>query len=220
MDNKMYNNVTMVLTSCNRLDLLEKTVKSIPKETLDKISTKILIDDSVNDECYSTLKKENDNGFLQSWLILCNDEKLGQAGSIDKAYSLVNTDYVFHCEDDWEFTDGEFIDRSLPILDNYNNVLQVTFREGEPHKEADQVYESETNSAFKVWIPGWSGFPGFTYNPNIFRFSAYKKIKPIRGISEKDVGFKYVEMGLYTVVLEKRSVRHIGDGRHVENYIV
>lgn len=216
----MYENVTMVLTSCNRLDLLEKTINSIPKKTLDKIPEKILIDDSANQECFSRLKKENKTGYLVGWSILLNEKKLGQAASIDKAYSKVKTDYVFHCEDDWIFTGDDFIDRSLPILEKYNNVLQVTFRNGEPHQSGEDIYEYGTNSAFRVWIPGWNGYPGFTYNPNIFRFSAYNKIKPISGKSEKEVGYQYVNMGLHTVVLEKRFVDHIGDGRHVQNYIV
>jgi glycosyltransferase involved in cell wall biosynthesis len=216
----MYNNVTMVLTSCNRLDLLEITINSIPKETLDKIPKKILIDDSADVQCFSELEKQKESGYLQNWTLLFNQEKLGQAGSIDRAYAEVETEYVFHCEDDWYFTNGDFIDRSLKILDKYDNVLQVTFREGEPHKSADEIYESGQDHAFKVWIPGWQGYPGFTYNPNIFRISAYQEVKPICGVSERDVGFKYVSMGWHTVVLENRSVRHIGDGRHVQNYVV
>jgi hypothetical protein len=216
----MYNNVTLVLTSCNRLDLLETTINSIPSETLEKIPKKIIIDDSADSDCFNKLKALNTDGFLKGWTLLLNEEKLGQAASIDKAYSLVQTEFVFHCEDDWLFTNGDFIDRSIPILEKYENVLQVTFREGEPHKAADEIYESGTDHAFKVWIPGWQGYPGFTYNPNVFRFSAYHSVKPISGNSERDVGFKFVELGLHTVVLEKRSVRHIGDGRHVENYVV
>ena len=216
----MYTDVTLVLTSCNRPDLLERTINSIPKKTLDKIPEKILIDDSVNLDWYSKLNQENETGYLKGWTILCNQEKLGQSGSIDRAYSHVNTEYVFHCEDDWYFTGGDFIDRSLPILEKYDNVLQVTFREGEPHQSGEDIYEEDTKSSFRVWIPGWNGFPGFTYNPNIFRFSAYNQIKPISGKSEKEVGFKYVDIGLHTVVLEKRFVKHIGDGRHVQNYFI
>lgn len=216
----MYDNVTLVLTSCNRLDLLQTTIESIPKKTLDKIPKKILVDDSADLACFEELEKQRNSGYLQDWTILYNYEKLGQAGSIDRAYAEVATDYVFHCEDDWYFTDGEFIDRAIPILVKYDNVLQVTFREGEPHKAADKIYEEGTDHAFKVWIPGWEGYPGFTYNPNIFRFSAYEKVKPIKGKSERDVGFTYVAMDYHTVVLEKRSVRHIGDGRHIQNYVV
>ena len=94
----MYNDVTMVLTSCNRLDLLERTISSIPKKTLDEIPKKILIDDSADVECFKSLENENKNGYLKGWTLLLNENKLGQPGSIDRAYSHVETKYVFHCE--------------------------------------------------------------------------------------------------------------------------
>tara|TARA_S200002703_G_scaffold53802_1_gene46501 strand:- start:359 stop:1009 length:651 start_codon:yes stop_codon:yes gene_type:complete len=216
----MYDNITAVLTSCGRLDLLERTIKSLSQDFWDLIPVKILTEDSADPEIFEKVKQENENGYLVGWTLLLNDEKLGQAASIDRAYSLVETEYVFHLEDDWYFSGDDFIDRSLPILEKYDNVLQVTFREGEPHQSGDEIYEDKTKSAFKVWIPGWKGYPGFTYNPNIFRFSAYKKVKPISGKSEGEVGFQYVDMNLHTVVLEKRFVRHIGDGRHIQNYVV
>lgn len=205
----------MVLTSCNRPDLLKETILSIPKETLDKIPTKILIDDSVNQEWYSKLKEENENGYLKNWTILYNQEKLGQPASIDKAYSHVKTKYVFHCEDDWYFDDGEFISRSLPILEKYDNIIQVTFRKDSPHPTEDELYEEGTESEFSILIPGYNGWPGFTYNPNLFKFSAYEEIKPVVGKSERDVGLLYNKKEYYTVALKNKTVSHIGDGRHV-----
>lgn len=216
---KMYDDVTMVLTSCNRLDLLEKTINSIPKSTLDKISTKILVDDSADQECFKKLKRENKEGYLIGWTLLLNEEKMGQPGSIDRAYSEVKTKYVFHCEDDWHFEDGDFIDRSLPILEKYDNVLQVTFRSDSPHPVGTEIYEEGTDSEFGVLVPGYNGWPGFTYNPNLFRFSAYQNIKPIVGKSEKEVGLIYQSKELFTVSLKHKTVRHIGDGRHVYDSI-
>lgn len=211
----MYTDVTMVLTSCNRPDLLKQTILSIPKETLDKIPSKILIDDSADQEWYAQLKEENQNGYLKNWAILYNQEKLGQPASIDRAYSCVKTKYVFHCEDDWYFDDGEFISRSLPILEKYDNIIQVTFRKDSPHPSEDEVYEEGTESEFSILIPGYNGWPGFTYNPNLFKFSAYEEIKPVVGKSEKDVGLMYNEKEYYTVSLKNKTVSHIGDGRHV-----
>lgn len=211
----MYTDVTLVLTSCNRPDLLERTINSIPKKTLDKIPEKILIDDSVNLDWYSKLNQENKTGYLKGWTILCNVEKLGQPASIDKAYSHVKTKYVFHCEDDWHFDDGDFIDRSLPILDKYDNIIQVTFRKDSPHPIEDDIFEVNTDSEFSLLIPGYNGWPGFTYNPNLFKFSAYQEIKPVVGKSERDVGLIYNQKEYYTVALNHRTVSHIGDNRHV-----
>jgi hypothetical protein len=211
----MYNNVTLVLTSCGRLDLLEQTINFIPKEILKRIPKKIIIDDSVNLETYNTLKNSE---YLSDWVRVFNEEKLGQAASIHKAYSLVQTDYVFHCEDDWGFDDFDFVKPSLDILEKYDNLVQVTFRKDSPHPTHEDVYE-ENERAFRVLIPGYNGWPGFTYNPNIFRFSAYKQLGSCVGMTEKQVGEYYKNAELYTAALERRVVYHLGDGRHVYDSI-
>lgn len=212
----MFDNVTLVLTSCNRLDLLEQTITSIPQYILSQIPKKILIDDSGDKLCHSSLL---DASYLKDWMIILNPTKIGQPASIDRAYAEVETDYVFHCEDDWGFEDYDFITPSINILEKYDNLVQVTFRKDSPHMALEEVYESGTENAFKVLIPGYNGWPGFTYNPNIFRFSAYKKLVSCKGKTEKDVGLFYKEQGLYTAALERRVVYHLGDGRHVYDYI-
>jgi hypothetical protein len=215
----MFDNVTLVLTSCNRLDLLEQTIKSIPNELLIKIPKKILIDDSADLECFSKLEAENKSGYLKGWTVLFNEQKLGQPGSIDKAYSNVETEYVFHCEDDWGFDNYDFITPSIKILEKYDNLVQVTFRKDTPHPTLNDLYEEGTDCAFRVLIPGYNGWPGFTYNPNIFRFSAYAQLGSCVGMSEKDVGLFYKEKEMYTAILENRIVYHLGDGRHVHDTI-
>jgi hypothetical protein len=212
----MFDNVTLVLTSCNRLDLLEQTITSIPQYLLSQIPKKILIDDSGDKLCHSTLL---DASYLKDWMIILNPSKIGQPASIDRAYANVHTDYVFHCEDDWGFEDYDFITPSLNILEKYDNLVQVTFRKDSPHMAFDEVYEQGTENAFRVLIPDYNGWPGFTYNPNIFRFSAYKKLGSCEGKTEKDVGLFYKEQGLYTAALERRVVYHLGDGRHVYDNI-
>lgn len=211
----MYNEVTAVLTSCGRLDLLEQTVTSLSKDFWNKIPVKILTEDSANDEIFKELEAQNKNGYLVGWTILPNKKKLGQSASIDKAYSLVKTKYVFHLEDDWKFYDDSFIDRSLPILEKYDDIVQVTFRGNSPHPTDGNLYEQDTKSEFGLLIPGYNGWPGFTYNPNIFKFYAYDMIKPISGKQEKEVGLMFNSLNLRTARLSKSSVDHIGEGRHV-----
>jgi GT2 family glycosyltransferase len=215
----MYDNVTLVLTSCNRLDLLQRTISSMPKNELNSIPKKILIDDSSDVDCFEKLKHEVEYGYLKDWTLILNYEKLGQPASIDRAYQEVNTDYVFHCEDDWNFSGDDFIQKCLNILDKYDNVLQVTFRKDSPHPVCDEIYEAGSDFEFEVLIPGYNGWPGFTYNPNIFRFSAYQKIGPIGNRSEKDIGLIYKDMELFTVALKDRYVNHIGHSRHVFDII-
>lgn len=212
---KMYNDVTAVLTSCGRLDLLKRTIDSLGQEFWDKIPVKILTEDSADPEIFEEVRKENESGYLKGWTILYNEEKLGQSASIDMAYSTIKTKYVFHLEDDWEFYDDKFIERSIPILEKYDNIAQVTFRPNSPHPTDGYLYEEGTDSEFGILIPGYNGWPGFTYNPNIFKYEFYNKVKPVAGKQEKEVGLIFNELELYTVRLTTGSVDHIGDGRHV-----
>jgi hypothetical protein len=195
---------------------LEQTVSLIPQHLKARIATKILIDDSADQNCFDRL---SESPYLKGWTLLFNEEKLGQPASIHRAYSEVKTDYVFHCEDDWGFDDYDFITPSLNILEKYDNLVQVTFRKDSPHLAFEEVYEPGTETAFRVLIPDYNGWPGFTYNPNIFRFSAYRELVSCVGKSEKDVGLFYKERGLYTAALERRVVYHLGDGRHVYDHI-
>ena len=128
---------------------------------------------------------------------------------------MVKTKYVFHLEDDWEFYDDKFIERSIPILEKYDNIAQVTFRPNSPHPTDGHLYEEGTESEFGILIPGYNKWPGYTYNPNIFKYEFYDKVKPFAGKQEKEVGLIFNELELYTVRLTKGSVDHIGDGRHI-----
>ena len=94
--------ITFVLTSCNRFDLLEETLKSFIKYNDYPINKYIFIEDSHKiSELEAVVNKFP--SIKQKALLLNNDPKLGQMASIDKAYSHVETNYIFHCEEDWEF---------------------------------------------------------------------------------------------------------------------
>jgi len=157
----MYNNVTLVLTSCNRVDLLERTLRSLGKELLESIPHKIIVDDSGDPAVRNYFSQFSER---EGWQILLNEENIGQPHSVDKAYSLVKTPYIFHCEDDWEFTNTSFLSECLDILEFDKQVLQVTFREGCPHAVEPQVYLTPSKVSYQIKERGWRGeWWGFTY---------------------------------------------------------
>ena len=43
----------------------------------------------------------SDNCLTMSDNCFCFSKRMGQLFSIDKAYSIVKSEYIFHCEDDW-----------------------------------------------------------------------------------------------------------------------
>ena len=57
-----------------------------------------------------------------------NETRIGQIKSIDKAYKEVKTEYVFHCEDDWEFLREGFIEKSMEMLKEDPKIAVVGLR--------------------------------------------------------------------------------------------
>ena len=53
---------------------------------------------------------------------------MGQVAAIDRAYGGVTSEYIFHCEDDWEFHATGLIEKSKVILENNPSILQVWLR--------------------------------------------------------------------------------------------
>ena len=114
---------TCVLTSCNRFDVLEKTLGSLFKH-LDILPKEfIIVEDSGNQDVLKVLEK-----FDFTFYTIINPVNLGQAKAIDIAYRKVTTPYIFHCEDDWEFTRTGFIRESAEILDLHPEVSLVQLR--------------------------------------------------------------------------------------------
>lgn len=200
------NDITCVITSCGRLDLLRQTVDSLRKYY--DFKEWIIIEDGGKD--LSDFASENVT-------IITNIPKLGQIRSIDKGYRLVKTTYIFHCEDDWEFYRGGFIEESLSILENYPSILQVHLRDqkdmnGHPIVNLKNTFDLvDTNYKWR----------GFSFNPGLRRladYTPYSKIvgNPSKTSSPKDeqkIGEYYFEKGYITAILKQPAVRHIGQNQ-------
>ena len=92
---------TVALTSCGRFDLLEQTLRSLLPR-LDGPLAGILIAEDSGDERIYDVVRQFDDAYGKIDVIL-NDPPLGQVKSIDRLYSRIESDWIFHCEDDWEF---------------------------------------------------------------------------------------------------------------------
>lgn len=144
--------ITLVLTSCGRLDLLEKTLDSFFEFNTYPIHQFIITEDSTDqnifDQCI-TLNKKYDNKLE----FIFNKEKLGQTKSIDLAYSTIKTPYIFHLEDDWEFYKPNFIEDSIKLLESRPDILQAWIRpksDGILNKIGAKVFTQDNTSYRKV----------------------------------------------------------------------
>lgn len=207
--------VTLCLTSCNRFDLLQRTLNSFLKYNTYDIERFIVIDDSTNVACHGSIMSEFP--FVE---LITNESPLGQIKSIDKLYSLVDTEYIFHCEDDWEFTKPGFIEKSLSILESKQDVLQVWIRDTNDHQHPLLEEKQEVNGVeYKELMPMWQNlYSGFTFNPSLRRLEDYKRVEPFyQHGGETKIGIMYNTLGYKFVSLLDGFCKHIGWSRHTED---
>ena len=175
----------------------------------------ILVEDSGQEEVHQTLAL-----FKQaSFEVIINPTPCGQMISIDKAYSRVQTPYIFHCEDDWLFTKPDFIKPSLTLLEKYPDFVQILIRDPkeEKHGLAQAPLKDYKQIRYRVADPNFHPiWGGYSFNPGLRRHSDYHKFKPFATLlNESSISAKSKEMGFRQAMLENGGVQHIGKHRHV-----
>ncbi len=210
--------VTFVLTSCKRFDLLERTIRSYLANNTYPIEEYIIIEDSPNiEKLENVLNKFPDVRFTA----LYNDPQIGQLMSIDRAYSHVKTEFIFHCEDDWLFYRSGFIEKSLSILNENEKVICVWLREQNDtnnHPIEEHIYKTSDGVQFKYLQTGFQGgFHGFTFNPGLRRTKDYELIKPYSNWPDEiDLSNEYYQKYRFRgAIVIDGHVRHLGNHRKI-----
>jgi GT2 family glycosyltransferase len=222
--------VTLVITTHNRTDLLEKTLISFFKYNTYPIKKVVIVEDSGILQNFNNIKK-----IVSIPLeLIINETNIGQIASIDKAYACVETDYIFHCEEDWEFYNSGFIEKSFEILDNDPKTFTVWLRSHSDTKNhailKDTQYSLPNSDFYYRMNPNHKGvWCGFTFNPGLRRTSDCMIFYPYNNLDVKvvknrlnlmgevDLSIYYKDIGFYGSITSKEEgyVRHIGGKRHV-----
>jgi hypothetical protein len=214
--------VSFVITTCNRLDLLEQTLSSFFELCKFPFKEYIMTDDSGNDNVYRQLVERWGSKFK----IIQNNPKLGLSKSIDRLWNSVTSEYIFHCEDDWKFdSNPNLIEDSLSILQEHDYVHQVQVRHmyDTPHKPEEQLYSTLNFTNFRK-LPWWRNeWTGYSWNPGLRRKSDYVSMFPngVQEFSDEiDCSKHSMNFNYLAVLLENTSCYHIGYDRHTENFMI
>lgn len=212
------SDITVVVTSCGRFDLLKETLESFDRYNTAPIREVFITEDSGDDAVHDAVPAH----WKPHCTVFVNRPKLGQLPSIDLAYRQVKTPYIFHCEDDWRFYRQGFVEDSRAILEVSPNLLQVWLRS---HAHDLAVHSPYIHLGERQVIAGVPCYPllsdkaewqAFSLNPGLRRLSDYQRCAPFAAYSgEKALSRRYAELDLGAVTLEGDAVLHTGFGNHV-----
>lgn len=221
------SDVTFVLTSCGRFDLLTETLSSFFLYNAYAINDFIIIDDSGNATAQD-IKNCVPEEFREKISIIINKKNKGQNTSVDIAYRDIKTKYVFHCEDDWLFYRPGFIEESKKILENDKNIFSVWLRsychDLADYSGSDNIYLGSRMAidyiAYYRIYSKRNNNQCFSFNPGLRHYKHYPKngYKSIisNNQSLEDIASSFYEnQGLYSVLLENDAVKHLGFGRQI-----
>jgi hypothetical protein len=220
--------VTVVVTSCGRQDLLERTLDSFFAFNTAAIDGLIVVEDGRAAANLPLMRKFRDRPIR--WIGTAG--RVGQIAAIDLAYAQVESEAIFHMEDDWEFYAPGFIEKSAAVLRSDAACLQVWIRalddtNGHPlEPEAEHIGGIDVRKLTAGYLGVWSGF---SFNPGLRRTADYRRLgryadycqagPDAHGSSEAQVAEHYQNLGMYAYILADNDgqgyVRHIGDGRTV-----
>lgn len=233
--------ITIVLTSCGRNDLLEKTLDSFFKYNTYPIERYIITEDSANPEIFKECEILNKEKYDNKLEFVFNHKKIGQSASIDLAYSMVDTEYIFHCEEDWEFYRDGFIEDSIKVLKTQPKVIQLWIRPKSDrilNKIQHTVYNLPLGVSVRIVEPVSfivkganedgtdmiiKNYMGFSWNPGVKRLKDWKALEGGYSSFEREhlVDHYYRDNGFMVVSLSIDDndgyVRHIGWNRRADD---
>lgn len=212
------SDVTLVVTSCGRFDLLKQTLASFDTFNTAPIRAVLITEDSGDPAVQACIPEH----WREHTTFFINQPRLGQLRSIDLAYAHVKTPWIFHCEDDWAFYRPGFIEDSRILLEDDPQALQVWLRSlahdlaihspyvfRGPRRIVQGVAAYEVCSQKADW-------QGFSFNPGLRRLVDYQQHAPYAGhASEKELSRCYAQAQRHALILENDAVLHTGFEDHV-----
>jgi hypothetical protein len=219
--------ITVVVTSCNRHDLLARTLESFRAHETEGRVARILVAEDGDADPGQVCARFGAEHFRTG-------QRVGQIRLIDQAYAQVTTPYIFHLEDDWEFYRSGFMEKSRDLLSD-PQILLVQLRAwndmgGHP------ISHSTPDHAYGVMATGYCDcWHGFTFNPGLRRLSDYQRLggsyekqprtmyviakTPTAALPfEVEASAFYHRHGYRAMILDEGGyVRHIGEDRHVRH---
>jgi hypothetical protein len=220
--------ITVVVTSCNRHDLLARTLESFRAHETEGRVARILVAEDGDADPGPICRSFGAEYFRTV-------SRVGQIKLIDQAYAMVDTPLIFHLEDDWEFVRGGFMEKSRALLNADPKTLLVWLRAWNDTFEHPLSYAAPDRSWGVMAYDFCGCWHGFTFTPALRRLSDYRLlsggfqhlpptmfVKAVKAAAalrfEIEASVFYHRLGFRALILDESGyVRHIGANRHVKH---
>jgi hypothetical protein len=207
--------VTVVLTSCGRLNELAQTLAGFHQHFIPEHF--IVIDDKADSAIATMLAR--DYPHIE---IVLNSPQLGQFKSIDKAYGLVKTKYIFHMEDDWSISAANNIQSALYLLEKTSDLSCICLRslddlKAKLKKRVENI-TFENEEFVKMAHGAHPEYFGITFNPMLIKRETWENVKPLAQFkTEEAISLHFKKQRKTIAYFKNGQITHIGINKHVED---
>lgn len=207
------SDTTCFILSCNRLEVLDKTINSF-LNTRDYITKMVIVDDSSEPGVFKTLV-EKYGTFCD---VICFPRNRSQWWAMDFMVSYCDSEYIFYLEDDWELLKSGYLNQSKQILQKYRNIGTVDISWRTFEWQGIDSYEKELidNTFYykKYWRItdyhlGWYGWVG---SPNLKRRDDLILLGRVeKWHNEWNIDRRFRALGFKACFLNGEYSKHLGD---------
>jgi hypothetical protein len=207
------SDTTTFVLSCNRLDVLDKTLQSF-YATRDYVTKMIILDDSAEPGVFETLVER----YGKDCDVICFPRNRSQWFAMDFMVSYCDSEYIFYLEDDWEFVQSGYLNKSKQILQKYREVgvVDTSWRTFE-FQGIDSYHKGLVDGMFYWKRPwkitdthvawhSWVGSPNLRRRDDLIMLGRVEKWH-----NEWNIDRKFTALGFKGVYLNGEYSRHLGD---------
>lgn len=216
--------ITLVTTTCRRLDLFVRTINSFFEccTDLDRIGRWICIDDNSSDDD----RRQMQTALPFFEFVWKNLNEKGHAKSLQIAQDMVASPYIFHLEDDQElFVPSDYVTRCLRGLSIGASIgqclLNLNYAEslddyeilgGLPFQQEGDAFVAHLFDPERKLVKGLSNchWPHFSLRPGLVRASVWDLGFRNVPFFEREFAARYTEAGWQTIFLPDIYHHHIG----------
>lgn len=211
--NQPDSDTTTFVISCNRLDVLDKTLNSFHK-TKDYVTKMVIVDDSAEEGVFETLVER----YGSDCDIICFPRNRSLWWAMDFMVSYCDSEYIFYLEDDWELLQTGYLTKSKKILQKYREVgvVDISWRTFE--WQGIDSYEKKLIDNDFFWKKPWKitdnhlAWHVWCGSPNLRRRDDLILLGRVeKWYSEIYIDRKFTALGFKGVFLNGEYVRHLGD---------